>query len=237
LFSPRLSAALKRYVPAPLFNRLDPFEASLQRFVQQTASATPATARVLDAGAGETRFKRDFAHAKYVAVDSADGDSTWDYKRLDAVARLEDLPFSDASFDRVISTVVLEHVAEPGRAIREFRRVLTPGGSVHLVVPYLWEEHQRPHDYFRFTSNGIRYLLEGEGFRVRRIEPIGGFFWMLGRRLMAVLSFVQRGWRWILFPILAPFFGLLLPLCCYYLDALDGERTFTLGYICEGWRE
>jgi len=192
---------------------------------------------VLDAGAGETRFKTNFAHAKYVAVDSTEGDAAWDYANLDAVARLEDLPFSDASFDRVISTVVLEHVAEPGKAIREFRRVLSPGGTVHLVVPCQWEEHQRPHDYFRFTSNGIRHLLECEGFRVRRIEPIGGFFWMLGRRLMAVLSFVQKGWRWILFPILAPVFGLLLPLCCYYLDALDGDRSFTLGYICEGWRE
>jgi len=101
---------------------------------------------VLDAGAGESRFKTDFAHAKYVAVDSTEGDSAWDYANLDAVARLEDLPFSDASFDRVISTVVLEHVAEPGKAIREFRRVLSPGGTVHLVVPCQWEEHQRPHD-------------------------------------------------------------------------------------------
>jgi SAM-dependent methyltransferase len=237
LFNPRLSAALKRFVPAPLFKRLDPFETRIRQFVVETASATPRRARVLDAGAGETRFKPDFAHARYVAVDSAQGDSAWDYSTLDAVAKLEDLPFLDASFDCVISTVVLEHLAEPGRAIQEFRRVLAPGGTVHLVVPYLWEEHQLPHDYFRFTSNGIRYLLEREGFRVRRIEPIGGFFWMLGRRLMAILSFVQKGWRWIFFPVLAPVFGLVLPLCCYYLDALDGERTFTLGYICEGSRD
>ena len=108
---------------------------------------------------------------------------------------------------------------------------------MHLVVPHLWEEHQQPHDYFRFTSNGIRYLMECAGFRVRRIEPIGGFFWMLGRRFMAVLSFAQKGWRWIFFPVLAPVLGLVLPLCCYYLDALDTERTFTLGYICEGSRE
>jgi SAM-dependent methyltransferase len=237
LFNPRLGKALKRFIPVSLFKRLDPFETRIREFVVETAGATPRTARVLDAGAGETRFKPDFAHARYVAVDSAQGDTSWNYSSLDAVAKLEDLPFSDASFDRVISTVVLEHLAEPGRAIEEFRRVLAPGGTVHLVVPYLCEEHQLPHDYFRFTSNGIRYLLERSGFRVQRIEPIGGFFWMLGRRLMAVLSFVQKGWRWIFFPVLAPVFGLVLPLCCYYLDALDGERTYTLGYICEGSKD
>jgi SAM-dependent methyltransferase len=217
--------------------RLDPFEAAIQRFVGDTASTTPREARVLDAGAGESRFRQAFSHARYVAVDSGVGDVAWDYSSLDTVARLEHLPFAERSFDRVLSVVVLEHIAEPGRAIDEFRRVLSPGGTVHLIVPHMWEEHQQPHDYFRFTSNGIRHLMECGGFRVRRIEPIGGYFWMLGRRLMAVLSFVQQGWRWIFFPVLAPIFGMLLPLCCYYLDALDEERTFTLGYICEGSRE
>jgi hypothetical protein len=61
-----------------------------------------------------------------------------------------------------------------------------------------------------------------------------GFFWMLSRRLMAVLSFTQNGWRWVLFPFLAPVFGLILPLCCYYLDYLDSDRAYTLGFVCEG---
>ena len=43
--------------------------------------------------------------------------------------------------------------------------------------------------------------------------------------------------RWILFPNLAPVFGLVLPLCCYYWDFLDEDRAYTLGYICEGWKE
>ena len=237
LFSPRLSTGLRRFVPSALADRLDPFEAAVRRFVADIAASTPTPARVLDAGAGECRFKPAFAHARYVGVDMAQGDPAWDYSGLDAVAKLEDLPFPDASFDRVISIVVLEHTAEPGRAIREFRRVLSDGGTVHLVVPHLWEEHQRPHDYFRFTSNGIRHLMECGGFRVLRIEPVGGFFWMLGRRLMAVLAFAQKGWRWVFFPLLAPVFGLVLPLCCYYLDFLDDDKSFTLGFICEGSRE
>jgi hypothetical protein len=111
------------------------------------------------------------------------------------------------------------------------------GGTVHIVVPHMWEEHQRPYDFFRFTSSGIRFLMENSGLRVQRIDPVGGFFWQLGRRLMGVLTFTQRGWRWLLFPFFAPVFGLLLPLCCYYLDSVDRDRAYTLGFICEGHKE
>jgi SAM-dependent methyltransferase len=237
LFSPQLLAAIRRVIPSPLFERLDPFEAAINAFVGGIASTTPPRATVLDAGAGECRFKPAFSHARYVGVDFGEGDPSWNYSRLDALARLEELPFPDQSFDKVISIVVLEHTAEPRRVMTEFRRVLADGGTVHLVVPHMWEEHQRPHDYFRFTSNGIRHLMRGAGFRVKRIEPVGGFFWMLSRRLIAVMAFAQKGWRWIFFPILAPMFGFLLPLCCYYLDSLDDDKSFTLGFICEGSRE
>jgi SAM-dependent methyltransferase len=234
LFSPKLLAGLKRVIPEPLRDRLDPFEASLRRFVHDVAERTQPRGRVLDAGAGECRFKPLFSHAAYVGLDSAQGDSSWDYSRLDAIGCLEDLPFRDASFDRVLCIVALEHTPEPGRVLAEFCRVLTPQGTVHLVVPHMWEQHQQPHDYFRFTSSGIRHLMERSGLRVERIEPVGGFFWLLGRRLMGVLAFTQCGWRWILFPVLAPVLGLLLPFCCYYLDFLDRNRDYTLGFLCEG---
>jgi len=237
LFNPQFVAAVRRVLPDALFKRLDPFEATIDCFVREIASTTPSRAHVLDAGAGECRFKSSFAHARYIGVDFGQGDARWDYSRLDAFGLLEELPFPDRSFDRVISIVVLEHTAEPCRVLSEFRRVLSDSGTVHLVVPHMWEEHQRPHDYFRFTSNGIRYLMARAGFRVDRIEPVGGFFWMLSRRLIAVVGFAQKGWRWIFFPLLAPVFGFVLPLCCYYLDALDNDKAFTLGFICEGSRE
>jgi SAM-dependent methyltransferase len=229
--------AARRLVPTFIFRRLDPFEASIDDFVRAVAKEIPPGKRVLDAGAGEGRFKPLFTHTDYVGVDFAQGDVSWDYSRLDVVAQLEDLPFPDRSFDHVLSIVVLEHTRRPWRVIEEFRRILKPGGMVHIVVPHMWEEHQRPYDYYRFTSSGIRYLLEGNGIRIRKIHPVGGYFWQLGRRLMGVLAFTQQGWRWILLPLLAPVFGFLLPLCCYYLDQLDEDRAYTLGFICEGWRQ
>jgi SAM-dependent methyltransferase len=237
LFSPRLTASARRFLPYGLYRRLDPFEASIDNFVGSVAAEIPAGARVLDAGAGEGRFKSFFAHTAYIGIDFGQGDKSWDYSRLDVIGKLEDLPFPDMSFDHVLSIVVLEHTPQPGRVIDEFQRILKPGGMVHLVVPHMWEEHQRPHDFFRFTSGGIRYLLQTAGIRIRRIHPVGGFFWQLGRRLMGVLSFTQTGWRWLLFPVLAPVFGLVLPLCCYYLDTLDEDRSYTLGFIAEGWKQ
>jgi SAM-dependent methyltransferase len=230
-------AAAKRLVPSGLYQKLDPFESAIEAFVRDIAAGIPAGKRVLDAGAGEGRFKSFFAHTEYVGVDFAQGDPSWDYTKLDAVARLEELPFPNLCFDHVVSIVVLEHTPQPWRVIEEFRRVLKPGGMMHVVVPHMWEEHQRPYDFFRFTSSGIRFLMEGAGIRIRKIQPVGGFFWQLGRRLMGVLAFTQSGWRWLLFPVLAPFFGLLLPLCCYYLDTLDQDRAYTLGFIAEGWRQ
>jgi SAM-dependent methyltransferase len=230
-------ALMKSLVPRSLYQKLDPFEASIEAFVQGVSAEVAPGKRVLDAGAGECRFKPFFQQAEYVGIDFAQGDPSWNYSRLDTIARLEELPFPDATFDHVLSIVVLEHTPMPARVIAEFQRVLKRGGMVHLVVPHMWEEHQKPYDFFRFTSSGIRYLLQQGGIRIRRIHPVGGFFWQLGRRLMGVLAFTQSGWRWLLFPVLAPVFGLLLPLCCYYLDDLDQDRAYTLGFIAEGWKQ
>src|SRR5215470_15578986 len=121
LFNRRLLAVGKKLVPSGLYTKLDPFEASIETFVRAVAAEIPAGKRVLDAGAGECRFKELFAHVDYVAIDFAQGDASWDYSRLDVVGRLEELPFPNASFDHVLSIVVLEHTPQPNRVIEEFQ--------------------------------------------------------------------------------------------------------------------
>jgi ubiquinone/menaquinone biosynthesis C-methylase UbiE len=53
------------------------------------------------------------------------------------VADVYELPFSDASFDAAFAHVVLMHVSDPVRALREIRRVLRPGGMVGVRDPDL----------------------------------------------------------------------------------------------------
>lgn len=69
------------------------------------------------------------------------------------------LPFGDATVDSVILQAVLEHVPEPDRVIGEATRVLKPGGCIYVEVPFLQGFHADPHDYQRYTLEGLRCRL------------------------------------------------------------------------------
>lgn len=195
-------------------------------------------ARVLDAGAGEGRFRNDFAHASYVATDLAVGDANWDYSTLDVISDLEQLPFIEGCFDAVFCIQVLEHVREPKQVIIELARMLKPGGRLFLSAPQSWPQHQKPHDYYRYTTFGLRYLFESAGLVTKSIKPIGGYFWYLSFQLQNINFWLfpqgMRG-RVLTWPFRALFgliFQLILPLFLYYLDPLDRQKDETLGYLC-----
>ena len=114
---------------------------------------------------------------------------------------------------------------------------MRPGGRLLLVAPLMWEVHQAPHDYYRYTRYGLEHLLTTAGFSIRRMEAVGGYFWLMARRSINFLSFFQGGALWVLFVLLAPVYGLLAPLVCYVLDGLDRKKDFTLGYVCEAVKE
>jgi SAM-dependent methyltransferase len=214
-----LPPAVRRYVLH--------FEAEVDRSVADFARSLPKGARVLDAGAGEAQYKHHFPAQRYCGIDLGVGDAQWDYSLLDVVGDLAALPFPDATFDACLNLVTLEHVRDPIKVIREMARALSPGGRLLLVAPLEWEEHQEPHDYLRFTKYALRFAMERAGLEVVAIEPVGGFFRLLSRRLFNALQF---------FPTLAlPFAALVfvpLGLVAPLLDPLDTRRNFTLGYIC-----
>lgn len=225
--SQSLYRKLERLLPGPVARYLLYFETQIERAVETFARELPPRARVLDAGAGECRYSRFFGAQQYVAVDLAVGDTAWNYGRLDAIADLTALPFRSNAFDACINLVTLEHVREPACALAEIARALKPGASLLLVVPQDWEVHQAPHDYFRYTRYGIDYLLERAGLRVARIEPVGGWFRLMSRRLLNGLQFFPGPLIFAAAIFLAPL-AVLLPA----FDWLDPERNFTLGYIC-----
>ena len=67
--------------------------------------------------------------------------------------------FEAASFDAVFLIEVLEHVADPATALAQINRVLKPGGRLVFSVPFAFEMHDVPHDYWRFTRFGLQRLL------------------------------------------------------------------------------
>jgi SAM-dependent methyltransferase len=146
----------------------------ITRFVRGVAEQLPAGTLLLDAGAGECAYRPLFAHCRYLGADLAVGESDWNYRALDLAVRLERLPLRSGCLDAVLCTQALEHLEWPRETMAEFHRVLRPGGRLFLTAPMAHCEHQVPHDYFRYTSFGLRSLCERAGFVAVEVAPFGG---------------------------------------------------------------
>jgi SAM-dependent methyltransferase len=164
---------------------------SLARVCRATL-ATHCHGLVLDAGSGRGTWRSTIMKTAsgYESIDMAPRGSaspTW----VGDVCCMPQVPAG--RYDAVICHQVLEHVRQPWRAAAEFFRVLKPGGNVIVSVPHLSRRHELPHDYFRFTQEGLAALLEDAGFEVSSVLTHGG-----------VVSFLHHQVSF-LFP------GLLLP--------------------------
>ena len=95
--------------------------------------------------------------------------------RPDIVHDLEQtLPIKDGSYDHALLINVLEHIFDYRALLQEARRVVKPGGSIVIVVPYLFPVHPSPEDYHRFTASALKKELEVAGLRDIRVQALGG---------------------------------------------------------------
>jgi SAM-dependent methyltransferase len=80
--------------------------------------------------------------------------------------------YADRSFDLLIASDVLEHISDEGSALRNWLRILKPGGQLLVCVPaftFLWSHHDTVnHHQRRYTSKRLRSALERAGFSVDR---------------------------------------------------------------------
>lgn len=130
----------------------------------------PADGRVLDYGCADVPYRGFFPDSvEYLAAD-LDGNP-------DATLLLNSdgtVPIADGSVDVVLSTQVLEHVADPSLYLSECRRVLRPGGRMLLSTHGFMVYHPDPVDLWRWTCAGLRESVEREGLVVVRFEGIMG---------------------------------------------------------------
>ncbi len=212
----------------------------MKRLMAQAQEEIPPGARVVDAGAGEGRFRNYFEHTRYIGIDWAASDASWDYGGLDAIGELTALPLASHTCDAAVCTQVLEHVPEPGAVLHELSRVLKVGGRLYLAAPQSWHQHQKPFDFFRYTSFGLRHLLNQSGLEVISLTPMGGYFWSLSMQLQLfnywTFSKTRKSWqKWLTWPLkalAAALTQIILPLLLFYLDRLDRVKDDTLGYVC-----
>ena len=86
------------------------------------------------------------------------------------VCDIEDCPAAmDNQYWVTFSHTVLEHVKHPWRAFDTIARITKPGGLTLHLLPWSYQWHATPADYYRFSHQALRSLLEDRGFAVEAV--------------------------------------------------------------------
>lgn len=177
--------------------------------------------RLLDVGCGSKPYQELFAVDDYIGLD-IDSEASRNRKIADYFYDGKTFPFNEDEYDSVLCNQVLEHIFNPDEFLSEIKRVLKPGGRLLLTVPFVWDEHEQPHDYARYSSFGLKALLDKNGFNVIGYKKIGAdasiifqlinaylykiiVKWPLPIRVVITMSLMS------LFNLLGIMFGKLLP--------------------------
>jgi ubiquinone/menaquinone biosynthesis C-methylase UbiE len=161
-------------------------EAAREKWIEETLKKIPKNLTLLDAGAGECQFKKYCTHLKYIAQDFGQYDGTgsnglqqgnWDNTQLDLVSDITSIPLPDQSVDAIMCTEVFEHIPDPIAAIKEFTRLLKPGGYLLLTAPFASLTHFAP---YHFASGYNRYFYEkhlpDNGIEIEELKLNGNYF-------------------------------------------------------------
>jgi glycosyltransferase involved in cell wall biosynthesis len=158
--------------------------------------------RVLEVGAGTGLLTRFLSTRERVLATELDPEYVELLRRTFAdkpnvevraldLARLADDGIPPRSFDTVVCSNVLEHIADDAKALAAMRDVLEPGGRVVLVVPALQSLYgtidRAIHHYRRYSRDELRDKLERAGLAVEHVSyfnMLGVPGWFLNARLL-----------------------------------------------------
>lgn len=133
-------------------------EDALERF----ASTVPPGTVVFELGSGHYDHRRHFPEIVRLDLDRT--------QRPDVVGDAHALPIASGSVEVAVSISVLEHVADPYQVVREWFRIMRPGGRLFAWVPFFFGVHGFPGDVSRFTREGLEGVFERAGFEVERSD-------------------------------------------------------------------
>ncbi len=137
--------------------------------------APTLTGKMLDFGCGRKPFENLFTVVEYTGLDLAVTGHDHRSSKVDVYYDGKHIPFPDDTFDSLFCSEVFEHVFDPDLILPEIRRVLKNGAPALITVPFCWNEHEVPFDYARYSSFGIKHLLEKNGFEVMEQKKSGSF--------------------------------------------------------------
>ncbi len=185
--------------------------------------------KTLDAGAGSfSRYKQFFNCDQYLTIDIDEN------LKPDIVGSVEKIPLPDESVDSVVCTGVLGDIFEPKKPIEEFYRILKDGGHCLLTDNFFGAIHNEPFDYFRFTDFYFEKIFKENGFKVVKIERIGGFYALAAQGaieyLIRALNLYQHEFWGRVFNLVFMAFGRLM----IFFDAIDkseANKKFAIAWL------
>lgn len=190
-------------------------ESSRVSWIEQTVKKIPAGLTLLDAGAGESQFKKFCGHLNYLAQDFGQYEGlgevglqtgTWDNSKLDIVSDIVAIPLPDHSIDAIMCTEVLEHIPDPVAALQEFNRLLKPGGYLLITAPFASLTHFAP---YHFASGLSRFFYEHHfkeiGFAIEDLQLNGNFFEYIAQETRRIKRVAAKyaGYKFSLFDKIA----------------------------------
>ena len=121
--------------------------------------------KTLDVGCGTKPYEKYFISSEYIGLEI----ETTVHREVSKADFFYDgtkFPFNNNEFDSIVTNQVFEHVFNPDSFLNEINRVLKKNGILLLTVPFVWDEHEQPYDFARYSSFGIKSVLEKNGFEI-----------------------------------------------------------------------
>ncbi|MEO7216797.1 MAG: class I SAM-dependent methyltransferase [Gemmatimonadaceae bacterium] len=178
------------FITSPLAIVISPVYFIRNGLYKHISSLAPAMGGdFLDFGCGSKPYESLFANrSSYTGVDVQVSGHDHRTSRIDVYYDGKTLPFADRRFDSTVCFEVFEHVFNIDEALTEIWRVLKPGGQLLLSVPFAWDEHEIPYDFARYTSFGIKSVLERNNFEVVEMRKTTTYIVALCQVFIAYLS-------------------------------------------------
>lgn len=131
--------------------------------------------KMMDFGCGSKPYKSIFTVDEYVGVDFMNEGHPHDQEQIDVFYDGKSIPLQSNYFDSVLSSEVFEHIFNLEEILDELNRVLKSGGRMLITCPFVWKEHEVPHDYARYTRFALKHLFNKHGFEVIQEDKSGNF--------------------------------------------------------------
>ena len=147
---------------------------------------TNLNGKLLDVGCGTKPYENICNVDEYIGLEIGD-EGNRQHNYADVFYDGKTIPFEDKSFDSILSNQVFEHVFNPNQFLKEINRVTKVGGKFLITVPFVWDEHEQPYDYARYSSFGLRYILDKHGFEVIELIKTSNDFTAIVQLLVAFI--------------------------------------------------